>query len=331
MFGKSHIFRKLFSNVYGTGLRRRVLGLTLLLALGVGGVAPQAPAQAAPLTARISYLFRAQLPRGPICAGRDYDVMVKITKFFENWEGTDWGRISGGNGLNFQRVEGSVVNPDIGTLVPSISVTGGLLGEAGDVPGEAFFKFHANKAGNTILKFEVEIRDYNGGVLEYDQMSLEKEIKVENCKYKVTMTNLDVASSGGVTIWTSGNLDLEISGDGGEMTGSGDFAHDSGFVGPPCSITYSEFKNPTTITGQVNDGQLTLQFNYEPGTINSQVTCPDLGALSGSQVIDLTNTGVVSATFPESGGSRSFRYTYAGSDFPPGTMIVTVAPVAVDE
>jgi hypothetical protein len=53
--------------------------------------------------------------------------------------------------------------------------------------------------------------------------------------------------------------------------------------------------------------------------------------MSASHVIDLTNTGITSATFAENGGTRMFRFTYAGSDMAPGTMIITVEPISDED
>ena len=151
-------------------------------------------------------------------------------------------------------------------------------------------------------------------------------VEVKDCSYTVNMHATDVFSGDGVVIWTAGDLQTQIKGEGGEMQGTGNFTFVSGFVGPPCSISYTEFSNATTITGNVDDnGQLTLGFQYEPGTINSSVSCPDGGG-SYSQAVDLTNTGIASLTLPASGGGRSIQFQYAGSDMPPGTMTIFAQP-----
>lgn len=322
MFGKSHIFRKLFSNVQRIRLRRRVFGLTLLLALGVGIAGQTAPAHAAQFSgnSQVSHgISVTGLPQ-TVCAGQDYKITVKLTKHVAFLRGSEWvpGRVP--TPMTAVNVEVFSTDTNVGTVDPPERLTGWL---AGNALGEAVFTFHAKEAGNTKLYFEA--------LVEGEYIDAKESIKVVNCKYKVKMNALDVFNDGGVTIWTNGDLDTTITGDGGEMTGSAAFAFDSGFVGPPCSITYSEYQNPTTITGQVDDNdQLTLHFDYEPGTVTSSLSCPDGGG-SGSQEVDLTNTGIVSATFPAGGGTRVIIFTMAGSDMGPGTMIINVEPVPEDE
>jgi len=264
------------------------------------------------------------LPPDPICVGRDYPVNVRISAD-QQYEGRDgqWHDLTS-VGVNGKYIEAFAQDESIATLSPGRLITGWGLDH--DAPGEVAFKLHANKAGTTTLFFEAYIPEAEASRQE-PYFGPKETIKVVNCEYKVTMSATDVYTGDGVTIWTAGNLDTKITGDGGEMQGSGSFAFDSGFVGPPCSISYSEYQNATTITGHLDDNdQLVLDFQYQPGQVTSQLSCPDGGG-SGSQEVDLTNTGIASVTFPATGGTRALTFTMAGSDFPPGTMIIDVQPV----
>jgi len=265
------------------------------------------------------------MPPDPLCVGRDYPVKVRISanQQYLGQDGEPHDLTS--EGVNGKRVEAFAQDESIATISPGQSFTGWDVDS--DAPGEISFKLHANKAGTTTLFFEAYIQEAEASHQE-PYFGPKETIKVVSCKYEVTMNATDVYTGDGVTIWTAGNLNTEITGDGGEMQGSGSFAFDSGFVGPPCSISYSEYQNATTITGHLDDSdQLILDFQYQPGQITSQVSCPDGGG-SGSQTIDLTNTGIASVTFPATGGTRALTFTYAGSDFPPGTMIIDVQPVS---
>jgi hypothetical protein len=216
------------------------------------------------------------------------------------------------DGLTIQAVSET---PSVGTVEPPQQVTG--LDVAAK-PGGAIFRFHATKVGETVLIFTATYHRSKFITLQ--------PIKVENCGYSVDMHATDIDSGGGVTIWIVGNLETTIKGDGGEMSGSGAFAMTSGFIGPPCSISYSEVENATTITGNVDDNdQLVLNFMYEPGQLTESASCPGGGGTS-THTIDLTNTGIASLTLPATGGTRSLRFTYAGSDFAPGTMTIDVQP-----
>jgi hypothetical protein len=279
----------------------------------------------------ILYRMKVTLPPDPICAGRQYDATVRISAdqqyVGEDGELHDLTSVS----MDARTVEAFAQDESIASMRPRSSITGWDVGGTGfsidvDAPGEATFNLHANKAGTTTLYFEAYIPE---AVAAYQQpyFGPKASIKVVNCKYRVRMSAIDVYSSD-ITIWTNGNLDTEITGDGGEMKGSGSFTFGSGFVGPPCSITYSEYANPTTITGHFDkNDQLILDFRYQPGTITNHWSCPE-GSGSASQAIDLTNTGVTSASFPASGGTQAITFTYKGSDAPPGTMIINVQPVS---
>lgn len=315
---KSHIKR---GSVRLVAVRRGVL-LALVLTVVIGGVTPSAPAQAAPLRdeTEATYEIAVAPPTEPICVGDEPVVTVRLIKNVRVKRRGVWGPPRE-EAPGIETIKGRSTDRDVGTLTPPSMVTGWDLD--GDSPGRVSFVFHAKKAGDTELRFHA----VPGG----KYISVNQPIKVVNCSYKVGMNVLDVYSGGGVTIWASGSLDLIIEGEGGEMTGTGDLEFVSGFVGPPCSITYSEFANATTITGQVNDNdQLTLEFDFQPGTVTSNISCPD-GSDSGSQEVDMTNTGITDATFPATGGTRSFRFTYAGSDMGPGTMIITVEPVSEED
>ncbi len=306
-------------------LLRRALIMMLVLAFGLGSAGWAAPVRAAPSDALVIYRMIVSLPPDPICVGRDYPVKVRISAD-QQYVGQD-GEVHDltSVGVSGKRVEAFAQDESIATLIPGQSITGWDVDNDG--PGEVNFKLHANKAGTTVLFFEAYIPEAEASQQE-TYFGPKESIKVVNCEYEVTMNITDVAADGGVTIWTAGNLETKITGDSGELQGSGSFAFDSGFVGPPCSITYSEYQNATTITGHLNDNdQLVLDFQYQPGQVTSQVKCLEFSG-SGSQQIDLTNTGIASVTFPAAGGTRMLTFTMAGSDFPPGTMIIDVKPVS---
>jgi len=309
----------------GSATKRRVLSRTIILfllfAFCIGSAVPvisvQADEPAAAAAKEIlTPIVEVQLPPGPICV-RDEPYSILVTTFIDKDIPRTGNKVihvskepSGGIS-----VKGTSSDRSVGTITPPAQISGFDL----DLnPGEAAFSFTALKAGSTVLTFKATFKR------KVDQAL--KLIKVENCDYKVEMHASDIFTGSGVTIWTVGDLATTIKGENGELKGSGDFAFDSGFTGPPCSISYSQYDNPTTITGQVdNSGELVLNFQYQPGQITEDASCPGGGG-TFTQSIDLTNTGIASATFPASGGTRSIRFTYAGSDAPPGTMIITVEP-----
>ncbi len=300
---------------------RHMFYRVLVVALLIGGVPQTAPVSAAPPDERVRREgeLSVTLPRASICAGRSYDIVAKFATN-EYIIGRD---IQGEPTLSpftSEPISGVVVkgwagDESIAKINPPSAMTGWDVDI--DHPGETTFVLQAKKAGQTTLNFRATwMEDTRGPV---------HAITVKNCDYKVSMTAFDILSIEGVTIWSSGVLNTKITGEEGQLNGTGAFNFDSGFTGPPCTISYSTFQNSTTITGQVNQNdQLVLNFQYQPGTVTSSVSCPDVPAGQGSQVVDLTLTGVNQATFPSSGGTRVFPFSVYGST---GTMMITVAPV----
>ena len=313
----------MFKNQKRYALCWRAIMLRSILAVCISSAGQTTPASAAggsrpEAKSIITINLDIRLPKEPVCAGKTHYILVlttadvdiprkngKVTHVSEDPQ----------SGIT---VEVSVTNPDIGTVSPTKLVSGA---DFLDNPGEATFGFDAHKAGTTIVAFKTKF----GRKTSKPQ---ETSIRVVNCEYKVTMDATDIDSRSGITLWIAGHLDTKITGEGSEMQGNGSFAFDSGFVGPPCTISYTGFDNPTTITGHLtDDDQLMLDFKYQPGEITSQVTCPEVSGGS-THVVDMTNAGIASAIFPTSGGTRMIRFTYAGSDFAPGTMIIDVQPVS---
>ncbi len=313
MFRSSRSLRKMRAL-----LRRAILLMAILSLSSAGGTVP---AYASPLTetkakVRITIYFKFTTPAEPICAGKQYLVTATTMADYDFIKKN--GKTEHDDAKPYSiLVEASSSNTVVGTIAPPKVYSGFDLEATG--PGEAGFFFKAKEAGSTDLKFTAK----KGKKRFTDTIP----INVVDCDHKVSMNVTDIDSREGVTIWTIGHLETKITGESDALEGTDALAFESGFSGPECSISYSEFENATTIKGHITeDDQLVLDFKYQPGQITSQVTCPD-GRGSFSQAIDFTNTGIASATFPNSGGTRMIRFTYAGSDFAPGTLIINVEPV----
>ena len=205
----------------------------------------------------------------------------------------------------------------MGTLSPDSKDTG--LSAGNSLPDLVVFSFHALKPGQTVL---VVNGTSLGGTVAGDTLAVE----VENCKYRVSMAVISVALAGDIKIWTTGNMATEIGDDGaGGYTGSGSFIFNSGFNGPVCSISYSLFEAPTTITGPgIENDELTLKFAFQPGSLTNTVKCPDVPTATGTHTIDLTNLHIPPTTFPAAGGNAAHRLWYEGSDAGDTTVIINV-------
>ena len=311
-------------------LLHHTLNLILMLALSFGSAGQTVPAQAAPPAQEVTnvstrYHFSIVIPPGPICAGKDYDIVVTP---LEDSEGKYQGQKFKSNtkGLANIAIEALVKNPSIGKLSPNKQVSGFAWAVANalestlqsDNPGEALFKFHAKKAGETDLYFEALIKGtYVGPVVP---------IKVVDCKYKLTMNYLMRQSSAGTTGLLIGQMDTTLEGDGEVYQGAGVLDSDRTEVMSPCVFSSDGFDSPVTVTakltGSQDNQQLEVTVDYEPGQSSASITCR--GTRTPTTTEDPTNWLATNATFSGNGGAQSFPIDFAHWF---GRLIITVTPV----
>jgi hypothetical protein len=313
-------------------LLQRTLNLALMLALSLGSTGQATMAQAAPPAQEVTnvstrYHFSIRTPPDPICVGRDYDIaVIPLADTSGNYQGQKIKFDT--KGLANITIGALVKNKSIGTLSPSKQVSGFAWAIAhalestmeSDNPGEALFKFHAKKAGETDLYFEALINGkYVGPVVP---------IKVVNCKYKLTMNYLMRQSSHGTTGLLFGHLDTLLEGNGEVYQGSGVLDSDRTEAMAPCSFSSAGFDNPATITGKLtgspDNQQLEVAVDYEPGESSATITCPIVGARTTTTTEDPTNWLATNATFLGTGGAQSFPIDFAQWF---GRLIITVTPV----
>lgn len=310
---------------------RLSLIVLIFLALVLGNAGQTTPVHAAPLAdTRVSWLVTVYVPKGPVCVGGDYPVKVKITKFNEVVFGatgeTDW-KSSLAFPSNAQKVNGSVQDPNIGTLTPSEVLTGWDL----DAPGEAFFNFHANKTGETQLNFKIDIRDYDKNGAIFKNTVAGERIKVVHCKYKVTITPTFTASYPNLSGLVIGKAQGEMKADkNGNLKGtvsvkwdvywfSQCFTHDSQFSASP----------DANLTGSLSqDGSsLTLHADFKPVAYSetSIATCYVKGAKSYTSAFPAPPIDV---TLPSTGGattkSLSIQWEQVSMQ---GSAVISVVPI----
>jgi hypothetical protein len=128
------------------------------------------------------------------------------------------------------------------------------------------------------------------------------------------------------SVW--GILDSRLEGEGQTYGGTGVLDSSRTESMPPCSFSSPGFENPTTITGNrtgsPGKGQLELDIKFTPGSSSATITCPFAGAQNPTTTEDPTNWLETSATFPETGGAKSFPINYAQWF---GNMMIFVTPV----
>ena len=292
----------------------------ILLLLGLAGIFPDATARAAQtqIPTIDSYeLYVPGLDLVTICVGGDQSIPAEVrmkTRALGE-DGNPIGELD--HHALAAVITGEVQPSDLGTLEPGSASTSTDADYGGS--GMAHFTFHGDKAGSGVLVFKAT----SGGV----QTSAAEPMTVENCKYQVTISAVSVYLGGDVNVWTGGLMQTEIALEDGQYKGSGSMKFKSGFSGPECTINYSTFQVPTTITGpEIQNDELTLSFKFDPASLTNTVKCPEGGG-SATHTIDLTNLGLPPAKFPAAGGVDTFNVNYAGSDAGDSTVIITVVPI----
>jgi hypothetical protein len=298
------------------GSRFRLL-LVLSIALSLAGTAPGTRAGAAPNADEsvVSYTLWIPGTGNDLCTGVTYTLPAEVR---EHVQAVRPGGILVGE-LRHRGtaalVEASVSDEQIAGIEPAAIQTGWDEDYGGR--GRAEFSLHAKKAGQTSL--------YVKGTVNDRVVDQTNPITVVDCKYRVSLVAFTVTFGSGFSVWAVGKMDTQVGPDAnsGMMNGAGTVKFNSGFKSSVCTVDYSFFQNPTTITGPpVKDDLLLLNFQFDPGTLISQVTCP-VGGGTEAHTIDLTNLNLPPVSFPAEGGTRVFRPHYAGSDAGDTTVIIT--------
>ena len=302
-------------------LQRTILILAFALSLGSAGqVTPaNAASTARPKTKTVVTVFlELNMPKEPVCAKKTAYVLVRTIA------DTDISRPNGkvahiaADPTSGVTVAASVTNPNIGTLSPKKSVSGA---DPFDNPGEATFTFNAEETGTTILQFTPTYKGKKGKMEEIG-------IQVVNCKHKVTMNYLMRQTSGGTSGLVIGHLDTLIEGDGKTYQGTSILDSERTHTVPGCSLSFSGFENPASLTGksigELGNEQLELTIDYEPAPSSLTATCPIIGTITTNTTEDPTNWLATNAIFSGTGGTQSFPINFAQWF---GRLIITVVPV----
>ena len=313
MSGIPHIFRRIVSTARNGDKRGRVFRSALAVAFFIASAGQTLSAQAAapggPAQGLVTTIYLdIRVPPAPICAGKSYTVSV-ITIADKDFVVGTKAKHQSAEPTGGVAVTPKSSDPGVATLSPDTAVVSGF--DLDLEPGEAAFTLDAKKAGVTVLTFSTKFQRKAG--------SDSKAITVVNCEYKVNMLyHLDYQ---GVIIGDA-TMSSTISGDGGQLAGSGIMDLHTIVNGGDCDVTVTDFEGPTNITGQVSsDGeQLQLGFTYGSAPTTISATCPGASG-SATENPDPTPYLVASADFPASGGTRTFGVANGA------TLTITAEPV----
>jgi len=322
MFGDSRTVRGLTSRTW------RALCATLVLGLSLGSPGLTLRAQAAPpargadVVSDARYHLNIVRPPDPICAGRDYSIRVTPqvdgTVHRPGTQGT-----YSGISIPGVRIESTVADTRIGTLSPGSLISGfGDVVEAGDVPNEVTFSFHAKQVGATTLFFEALINHRH--TLSGDDVYIGPgmPIKVMNCKYQVAVSsrwavnypnlnNLMVAR-------TNGELVADAN---GNFNGTARVSYHMSSYSFMCSHAYTIPGATAQLTGDLDqDGNLMVRVKYNAVT-GSSVNC----ASTSSAPVQPPQ---IEITMPPNGGSATQSQPFTvGALAMVGSVTITVKPI----
>lgn len=325
MFRKSFNLKGLPAQKFNPIPRKRIIFIALVLALVIGGASQPAPAPAA-TEFRYSMIARKLNGNATICVGDDVPIHVRVTRAeFVGNQGSNIQEITGA------RIDTSMSNGGIGKLSPIEIDTGWDP----NYPGGADFKFHAEKAGTTLITFKGTISHIWWLTLglplidRRDFVEDQVEITVEECQYKVT-TISKWEYSGQVNIrieaWIS---EAGLVDDGtGRYTGTG-------------SVTWTVFTSQlldcdaqsviTTsqahLTGAREDDELTVDVAFDTANISFPTFCEREGVAQGGTPVQLTPDAVTFTVPASGGGPPRMTQVLKGPESATGHIVVSVTRV----
>jgi hypothetical protein len=321
--------RRLRAAKPGPRWRNVLFALLLAFVMGNAGRPPLAQADGE----KIGYVVFATTDRpGPICLGR-YANILALVKADIFRKGETPGTTSSPGYWSFQWVNGTVQDPDIGTLVPERS-RASLLG---DNPTMAHFYFTARKVGTTTLSFKADIPASSTSVEFTNTASQPMRVTVIPCKFMVSsITTFPGNDNPGAYQQSDPAIvvrmdQAEVTADAnGQFTGSATLhwiGTTSTTVEPGGSCTIAEKFAVTTqasISGDILAGQLTLDVTYkEPGVASHNESC---GGASLPMVEKPYRLSQVRISLPASGGVTPLTQTQ-DQDSRLSTGVFVVIPV----
>jgi hypothetical protein len=256
----------------------RSLFLALVLVLSMDGAGYTLPALAAPARAtKFQFFMSARKDKGnaTVCVGDIVPIHVKVMRAEVVGDPANLGYAQPMPGV---RIQALISNKSIGTLTWTTIDTGWNFND----PGGADFKFHADKAGSTMVEFNGTIRHvwwgsrYLPGLPPLtdrkDHVTSNVEIIVEECQYKVTAVSTFIAP-GVKLVAEISDAGLTLAADG-RFTGTGSVT----WVGGPvslygCSGTMEVDPSQAEIVAVKGPDQLVLQVTYRETTLSHIYDC----------------------------------------------------------
>jgi hypothetical protein len=217
-------------------------------------------------------------------------------------------------GVQHGTIQSTAVTSGARNLSPPYTRPGGY--------GFAHFTYVPTSDGDVDLEFSADIPETPGSSRKV-RFTYPLPFEVKSCAVSVNMFyNLtwpvDVA-----TVYGTGVMDevaVEADEDG-NLHGEGALVYTQIITGlPACSVTWSSMTSAVTITGQVEDDQIGLNFNFGDATFTATTVCP-VGGGTGSSTVNPSSAFASSLTFPTEGGVLTYPSPIAGGGIV--TVIVT--------
>jgi len=209
--------------------------------------------------------------------------------------------------------------PNRGTLAPSRAPVQQfpIIG-TGRYASAAAFTYTAKENGTESLTFKFE--GPNGQPLATQTIQFE----VTDCKIRSTLIYDTVWPVGGETvIYGTGIMeDVEITADeSGKLHGEGQWVYNQIMTGFVCSVTWTTLTSDVTISGDIREDQIDLDFAFGDSSVTGEGVCPD-GSASFATTGNPSKLFRSHEVFPLVGGVTVYRSPSAPPDATV-TVIVT--------
>jgi hypothetical protein len=332
-------------------LLRLLRGLALVMVIGVVNLTDTAlPLRAAPAnqtTIEITFKGRSEGDIPKVCLGKTYEIQVNV--YYEPTNRSAF------RNSRMRDVKVTSTNARRGLIRPINPFT-----EDPDVPsmGRVFpatFEYIANREGDETIQFSAEKSfgstrsDTEGGPGRTQHLGDKTlNFKVEPCEPKVELVYHSAWHlGGGATVHWSGIMeevtlkahqevqpviyDAQTHGIDFQnqiaLSGEGMMTYSQYWTGRPgaCSATYSTLEMPATVSGEMGEDRLNLQFDFQGGQVVSSSECilPGFGSFASSETNESDPSPIFNQplSFPMEGGVVTYTSPF---NPPPGTVFVIV-------
>jgi hypothetical protein len=219
------------------------------------------------------------------------------------------------------------ISPQTAVTLRTFGLATGLTTGYGSI---AEFEYEPDKLGREFLVFEADLPASPGSAHTVKFKDI-IHFEVVPCFVNVEAAYIGVWPIQNSTFYWNGIMDeVTVEADeNGQLHGEGTMVYTQTVSGlPACSAAWSTLEMSATVSGEVAEDQLHLNFAFVGGERSVTTTCPITGTMSSSIDSDPSPLFNAPISVPTEGGVITYISPF---NPPPGTVFVVVTPVEEEE